>query len=685
MNQQTNLLTVLFTLSLCVFCAKTEAQNNRSQPGASVKVYHMGQTHDQLPVLAKDQSPNFHRTASTIDFDDAKTFGNRATNFYVQVDALLRIPKSGSYAFRLTSDDGSRLYVGKAVVVNNDGVHAALPKDGSIKLKAGTHPIRVEMFQGGGDIALKLEWKKPGSNTFVVIPKEAMSHKEGKVKTTAGNKKFKFRGISSVRPGAGKPLDTPHPSFTIEQARPDTFLPRVGAMCFLDNGKLAVTSFQPKNNGTLREEYNGTLYIIDNPTEKDPSKITYKKITEDLHDPLGMNTLDGALYISDRNEVSKWTDTDDDGYPDKRETFSSGWISDNYHHFTFGLPYHDGSFYISLSTSIGVSAEERKEGIEGSVVGANGPNPEGRGTCIRIDAKTGEFEELAGGLRTPNGISIGPKGVVLVPDNQGAWKPTSGIYAIKEGQFYGHYNDTNVKTIFYPEGGVPALYSDKPITPPAVYLAQNEISNSPAQMVMIPEGQPFAGQMLMTEITLGGLRRVCLEEVDGVWQGAVFRHSQGFEAGLNRIQWGPDGCLYVGGMGDGGTNWGWRGKIGGIQRLRPTGKTAFEFEKIESTKDGFRVTFTEPVTSEQLEDLQAWSINAWTYKPTPNYGGGKVDSHPANPTKAVASKDGLSVELTVPDRKLDYVYHIRTDPKSRDGDRMWSPEAWFTLHNAPKQ
>ncbi len=484
------------------------------------------------------------------------------------------------------------------------------------------------------------------------------------------------------RPGDGKPLQAPHPAYTVEQARPDDFRPQVGALAFLPDGKLAVTSFPPANNGVFRDAYNGTLYIIDNPTERDPAKIAVRKISEDLHDPLGMNVVDGVLYLCDRNEVSKWTDTDGDGYPDKRETFSSGWVSDNYHHFTFGLPYHDGHFYLTLSTNITFSKMIKQENIKGPVHALNGPNPADRGCLLKIDAKTGEYTTVVGGLRTPNGVGIGPDGTVFIPDNQGAWKPASGIYAAEQGRFYGHYNNTEATSDFYPDGGVPAAFSDQPITSPAVWLPQNECANSPGEIITIPEGQPFAGQMLMAEVRMGGLRRIFVEKVNGRWQGAAFRHSQGFEAGLNRLAWGPDGCLYVGGMGSGG-NWNWKGKKFGLQRMRPTGETAFEYEKIEATKDGFRVTFTRQVEKTQLEDLDAWAIKAWTYKHTHNYGGPKVGEHRVKPTQAVAGADGMSVELTVPDRKADHIYYFRTDPRSADGDTMWATDAWYTFHKAP--
>lgn len=495
------------------------------------------------------------------------------------------------------------------------------------------------------------------------------------------------------RPGSGQSLDAPHPAYTIEQARPNDFNPQTGAICFLPNGKLAVTAFPPQNNGVFRDNFNGVLYIIDNPTEKDPSKIKVTKISDEFHDPLGMNYVDGALYICDRNEVSKWTDTDDDGYPDKKETFASGWISDNYHHFTFGLPYDGENFYITLSTNITFSKMIKEENIKGKIESLNGPNPELRGTLLKIDAKTGEFEPVVGGLRTPNGVSLGPDGHIIMPDNQGAWKPASGIYFDYPGSFTGHYNNTEATSDFYPDGGVPSAFSDQPITMPAVWIPQNECANSPGNMIEIPEGNPHAGQYLMAEITKGGIRRVEFQEIDGVWQGAIYRHSHGFEAGTNRLAWGPDGCLYVGCMGARG-NWSWKGKQTGLQRLAPTDKTAFEFASVNATKDGFTVTFTEPVDKAQLEDITKWAVNAWTYKKTARYGGPKIPQAPKDKTKPnpqvveiasiTASDDGKSVEILLnDDRKANHVYHIRSDVSSKAGNKMWSNEVWYTFHKAP--
>lgn len=486
-----------------------------------------------------------------------------------------------------------------------------------------------------------------------------------------------------ARPGDAEPLNAVNPAYTLEQARPDGFKPQVGAMAFLPDGKLAVTSFMPANDGVFKDDFTGTLYIIDNPTEKNHNKITYKKISTELHDPLGANVVEGTLYLCDRNEITKWTDSDNDGYPDKKQTIASGWISDNYHHFTFGLPYHDGHFYITLSTTVTFKQMIKDENVKGEIIAYNGPNPADRGCLLKVNAKTGQYSQVVGGLRTPNGVSLGPEENIIIPDNQGAWKPASGIYVAKQGAFYGHYNNTEATSDFYPDGGVPAAFSDQPITSPAIWIPQNECANSPGQLIKIPEGHPHAGQYLMTELFTGGLRRVFFEKIGDTWQGAIFKHSQGFEVGTNRIALGPDGCIYVGGTGS-ERSWTWRGTKFGLQRMRPTGKTAFEFSKIEATKEGYRLTFTKPVDQSVLEDIASYQINSWTYKPVATYGGPKIDEANHVPTQAVAAADGLSVELTLPNRTADHVFHIRADVSSKSGEQMWSPEAWATFHKAPQ-
>lgn len=128
---------------------------------------------------------------------------------------------------------------------------------------------------------------------------------------------------------------------------------------------------------------------------------------------------------------------------------------------------------------------------------------------------------------------------------------------------------------------------------PAVWLPRDEIGNSPSQPVLIPEG-PYKGQMLHGEVTHGGLKRVFLEKVNGSYQGCVFCFSQGLEAGINRMVWGPDGALYLGGVGMVG-GWAWQEKHFRLQRLEYNGESTFEILAIRATSNGFEIQFTEPL------------------------------------------------------------------------------------------
>lgn len=86
----------------------------------------------------------------------------RNDNFGVKFTATLHIKTPGKYTFVTNSDDGSRLYIGNELVVNNDGVHAAARKNGTIELKEGDHPITVTYFQGGNEAVLRVLWAAPG-------------------------------------------------------------------------------------------------------------------------------------------------------------------------------------------------------------------------------------------------------------------------------------------------------------------------------------------------------------------------------------------------------------------------------------------------------------------------------------------------------------------------------------------
>jgi hypothetical protein len=105
------------------------------------------------------------------------TLGVRPRERYYAIvfDGYLEAPADGVYTFFLTSDDGSRLFIGDREVVDNDGRHGSYEVWGQVILKAGLHPVKVEYFQGHGFQNLQLEYAGPGFDRRPV-PASAFSH-----------------------------------------------------------------------------------------------------------------------------------------------------------------------------------------------------------------------------------------------------------------------------------------------------------------------------------------------------------------------------------------------------------------------------------------------------------------------------------------------------------------------------
>ena len=82
-------------------------------------------------------------------------------DYGVVFEAELPIAREGRYRFTLASDDGSRLRIGDNELTI-DGIHPRQTRQATFLLTAGTHPIRVEFFNGGGGAELSLEMNDPG-------------------------------------------------------------------------------------------------------------------------------------------------------------------------------------------------------------------------------------------------------------------------------------------------------------------------------------------------------------------------------------------------------------------------------------------------------------------------------------------------------------------------------------------
>lgn len=632
------------------FKSITEKENMVMIPGAVVKVYEIPSTTQKMPQINPDLKPiyagilpNFDNLQSS-DFKDLKDYFALTATGYIQVE------EAGEYIIEVWSDDGSKLSLHNKLVIDNDGLHGTGKEDCTAYLEKGFHPFFLEFFQGKGGKYLSLNWKRPGQDQFEVIHSDNIYHLLAE-QPDLNNFSLPMASTSRI-PGDRNPLIDVHPAFDLAQARPSHFKPMVGGMDFMSNGDLIISTWDPE----------GAVYRLSNMQNPDPEKIKVQKIASGLAEPLGLKVVDDQIYVMQKQEITHLADTDSDGLIDEYRTLADDWeVSANFHEFGFGLEYKDGFLYAALATAIEPGGASTK------------PQLKDRGKVIQVNLKTGELEFIASGLRTPNGIGIGYNGELFVADNEGDWLPSSKINHIREGAWFGS------KSV------EPELVQDRIPTPPLVWLPQDEIGNSPSTPSYIDVG-PYKGQMIHGDVTHGGVKRVFVEEIEGQLQGCVFRFTQGLEAGVNRLKWGPDGSLYIGGIGNPG-NWGQPGKKWyGLQKLTYNGKTAFEMLAVRLLSNGVELEFTEPLNAIDGWDPLAYEVRQWYYLPSEEYGGPKMNEQKLKVISATVSADRKKVFLEVDNIKEGHVVYVRLDDHfiSSTGKSLWTTEAWYTVNKIPK-
>jgi len=474
---------------------------------------------------------------------------------------------------------------------------------------------------------------------------------------------------------------------------PEGTILEVGGLCVLPNGVLAVTTRR------------GDIFMVENPTSQQPY---FRKFAEGLHEVLGAVYKDGALYVVQRGELTKLVDTDMDGMADEFETIYAWPLSGNYHEYSFGPKIApDGSFFVTLNLGFPPDWWHPKSMVPY------------RGWALNITDK-GVVTPWAAGFRSPCGISM-IDGELWYSDNQGDWVGSGSIMPIKKGGFMGHpasltwtnlpnsplsltpekFFANNNPRIEFDRSGQPfkpqniveekyrTLADAKKEIPelqlPAVWLPHGILGISNSEIVKIPDGTfgPFSGQLLVGDQGQSMIDRVFLEKVNGEYQGASWPFRSGFQSGIVRLAWLPDGSLVAG-----ETNRGW-GSAGeatmGLQRLVWNNHMPFEMRAIRAMPDGFEIEFTKPIDKKVAEDLASYSVESYTYKYQGVYGSPPVGNLKCNITGVKVSEDGLKARIVINNLRKNFIHTITLDGL-RDKENYFNlvhPTAYYTLNNIP--
>ena len=139
-----------------------------SMPGLQY-AYYLGDW-EQLPDFSSF-SPDKQGKVEKFDISAS----TQKEYFAFRFKGYLIVPEDGLYRFYVASDDGSRLYIGNELVVDNDGLHGPTEVMGRIILEKGFHPIRVDYFQKTGGVDLEVAYSGPGIDKQS-IPSTILSH-----------------------------------------------------------------------------------------------------------------------------------------------------------------------------------------------------------------------------------------------------------------------------------------------------------------------------------------------------------------------------------------------------------------------------------------------------------------------------------------------------------------------------
>ena len=400
---------------------------------------------------------------------------------------------------------------------------------------------------------------------------------------------------------------------------------RFGGMDFFADGKRAALS-----------TWDGDVWIVSGIDDK-LEKLTWKRFASGGFETLGLKIVDDVIYTSGRDQITRYRDLDGDGSADVYETFNDDITSSpGFHEFTFDLHTDkEGNFYMAKAGPV----KGGGRGFGGG--GGNGEISEHAGCLMKVDKYGHKLEVVATGLRAPTGIGVGPNGELTTGDNEGTWVPMCPINWVKPGGFYGVEDLSHGRDV-------------KTFSQPLCWMAKSWDNSGGGQAwVTSTKWGPFSGELLHCSYGQSSIYLVLKEFIGDQPQGGIVKIPVKLTSSAMRPRFNPvDGQLYNAGLR------GWQSnaaKEGGFDRIRYTGKSVVSIAKLNVTKAGVALTFTQPLDKTAAEDVQNYSGERWNYLRTSNYGSPEFSVE--NPEKkghdklditaAKLSADGKTVTLAI--------------------------------------
>jgi hypothetical protein len=374
-------------------------------------------------------------------------------------------------------------------------------------------------------------------------------------------------------------------------------------------------------------------------------KLSWQRIASGLFQPLGIQIVDGKIYVTCRDQLVILRDLNGDGETDYYECFNNDHqVTEHFHEFAMGLQTDArGNFYYAKSARHALPA----------VV----PH---HGTLLRVSADGAKTDILATGFRAANGVCLNPDGTFVVTDQEGHWNPKNRINWVKVGGFYGNmfgYHD--VKDA-----------SDDAMQQPLCWIT-NEFDRSPAELLWTPKDAwgPLGGSLLNLSYGYGKVFVVPFEDVGQHKQGGLCALPiDPLPTGVMRGRFHPhDRQLYACGM------FAWAGSAtqpGGLYRIRYTGRAMHLPIGLQAKRGALSIHFTDPLDRATASKPGSYSLKTWSLKRTADYGSKHYGEKRLAVESATVSDDGKTVTLNVPDLRPTWGMEIVCRLQDRDGQPL---------------
>ena len=428
---------------------------------------------------------------------------------------------------------------------------------------------------------------------------------------------------------------------------------RPADLAFFSDGRAAVITFD------------GDVWIV---SGLEGIRPEWRRFASGLYEPLAVEIVADQVYAYGREGIVRLHDLNGNGEADFYEAFAPGIIQSTMsREWPFDLVARpDGGFFVSMG---GALQAERTRHTSPYMPGFQRGSAH-NGSVLSVSSDGREVSVYADGFRGPY-LGIHPGGALTASDQQGNFVPSTPIYAVERGAYY----------------GVPAtahLATPLPDPRPPLTWIPHQVDPSSTSQVWITSDRmgPLSGRMVHLSYGRSRVFRVYVDSSATPVQGAVSPLPDNEESPTLKAAVHPrDGLLYLTGFQIWGSN---ARKLESMRRMRFTGMPTILPDEIRAGEQGIVLRFDRDLATPEATDFR---VRRWNYLRTEAYGSGhfRLDGEPGEEELTVAavhlSEDRRSLLIVLPDMKK--VMQMAVDYRLRDaGGDAFSHSAYLSVNDA---